>query len=95
MTILKSAIERICEEGVRNGGIAGGTVSDAITNDIRQTTGNESFDGLLPTGYYVYSEPMALQDQSDRNQRKATPIKVWLKGSGAIQEVDIAVVFEQ
>jgi hypothetical protein len=95
MTILKSAIERICEEGVRNGGIAAGKLNDAVTNDIRQTTGNESFDGLLPTGYFVYSEPMANQDPSDRTQRKATPIKVWLKGSGAIQEVDISVVFEQ
>jgi hypothetical protein len=95
MTMLKAAIERVCEEGIRNGGIAGGVVSDAIANDIIQTTGNGSFDGVLPTGYFVYSEPMALQDQSDRTQRKATPIKVWLKGSGAIQEVDIAVVFEQ
>jgi len=95
MTMIKAEIERVCGEGVRNGGIAGGTLSAAATADIRQTTGNESFNGVLPTGYFVYSEPMANQDQSDRTQRKATPIKVWLKGSGAIQEVEIAAVFEQ
>lgn len=95
MTMIKQVIESVCEEGVRNGGIAGGTVSAAIRNDISQSTGNPDFDGVLAKGYFVYSEPMATQPQSERVQRKATPIKVWLKGSGAIQSVDIAAIFEQ
>ena len=92
---LEQVIEKVCEQGVANGGIAGGQLSDAITNDIRQTTGNGDFDGYLARGYYIYSEPIANQPQSERVQRKGPPIKVWLKGSGAIHEVDIAVLFEQ
>jgi len=95
MAVIKQALELVCDEGARNGGIAAGQLSPALTNDIQLVTGSAKFDGFLDKGYLIYSEPIALQNQSDRNSRKAPPVKVWLKGAGAIQYVEAAVVFEQ
>jgi hypothetical protein len=95
MAVLDAAIEAVCQQGVRNGGIAAGQLSPALTKDIQDSTGNTEFNGWLDKGYLVFHEPVAQQDQSDRSQRKGTPIKVWLKGSGAIQYAEAAIVFEQ
>ena len=94
-SLLQMALEKVCRQGVHNGGIAGGFVSEAMAFDIRQTTGNKGFDGFLQDGFLVYIEPVAEQDQTERVQRKAPPVHVWLKGSGAIHSVDVSIVFEQ
>jgi hypothetical protein len=95
MSVLKSVLSRVCQAGVRNGGIAPGTLSAALTKDVQDTTGNSEFDGVLHDGYFIHSEPIAEQSQSERTQRRATPIKIWLKGSGAIQFAEAEIVFEQ
>ena len=89
------AITQVCEQGVRNGGIAPNPVSPATRQAIQQATGNGDFNGVLSTGYLVYSGPIAEQSQSDRVARKSPPFQVWLKGSGAVHFVDIDVVFEE
>lgn len=94
MNALKGAVTAVCKQGVSNGGIAGGTLSAALTLDVVQSTGNSSFDGTLDNGYLVYADTIASLPQSERAQRKAPPIKVWLKGSGAIHFVDVIVTFE-
>lgn len=91
---VQGVIESVMIQAVRNGGIAPGQMSAATILDIQQSTGNADFDGFLTTGYLVYAPGIFTQSQSDRNQRKAPPFKVWMKGSGAIQEVDIALIFE-
>ncbi len=88
------SITTVCQQAVRNGMIAPGTVSDALKNDIIQTTGNTEFDGFLSKGYLIWSQPTALQTQSDRDERKATAKKIWLKSGGAIHSADIAIVLE-
>lgn len=91
---IQGVIETIMTQAIRNGGIAPGQVSAAMELDIQNSTGNIDFDGFLTKGYLVFAPGIATMSQSDRNQRKAPPFKVWMKGSGAIQEVEIALIFE-
>ena len=90
---LQDSMEAVCETGVLNGGIAPGTVTESIAGDIRRITGNRSFDGFLSVGYLIYIAPLAQQLQTARAARKAPPVNVWLKGSGAIHELDIVATF--
>ena len=94
VTAEQAVIESVMEQAVRVGGIAPGQMSASTILDIQQTTGNADFDGFLPKGYLIYAAPIIQQSQSDRNARKSPPFKVWMKGSGAIHEVEIALIFE-
>ena len=91
---LFNSIDSVCQAFVLNGGIAPGQLSDALTSDVINTTGNNEFDGFLTKGYLIYVNPLSEQSQSDRNQRLAPPVRIWLKGSGAIHFVDININFE-
>jgi len=90
----QGVIDEVMQQAVRNGGIAPGQVSAAMQLDIQETTGNLDFDGYLVDGYLIYAPGIATQSQSDRNERKSPPFKVWMKGSGAIHSVEIALTFE-
>ena len=90
---IEAAIERVCEAGRRNGGIAPGRVSEAVANDIRLASNNPAFDGFLPTGYLVVIGSIADQLQIDRDARVSPTIRVWLKGSGAMHHITIGLVF--
>ena len=90
---IEAAIERVCEAGRRNGGIAPGRVSEAAANDIRLASNNPAFDGFLPTGYLVVIGSIADQLQIDRDARRSPTIRVWLKGSGAMHHITIGLVF--
>ena len=90
---IEAAIERVCEAGRRNGGIAPGRVSEAVANDIRLASNNPAFEGFLPTGYLVVIGSIADQLQIDRDARRSPTIRVWLKGSGAMHHVTIGLVF--
>ena len=94
LSSIQGAVERACVAGRRNGGIAPGRISELLANDIRIATGNREFDGFLTRGYLVSVGPLEEQSQSDRNERRAPPAKVWLKGSGAIHSADIELIFE-
>ncbi len=95
IALIKETIERVCRTGLRNGGIAPGVVSDTLLAEIRSVTEDSEFDGDLSTGYLVYSAPLAMQSQADREARMSPPFNVWVKGSGAVHFVDISVIFEQ
>lgn len=82
--ILVNAVNSVNEQGVNNGLIGSGTWNQDGFGQLEKGQ-------YLKTGYYVYAQPMALQSQSDRDQRKAPPIQVALKLAGAIQEVDVIV----
>ena len=72
------------DEGVNNGLIAAGQWNADGFGQLKN-------GDYLPNGYYVYTQPMALQDQSIREQRIAPPIQVAVKLAGAIHEVDVVV----
>ena len=90
---IEAAIERVCEAGRRNGGIASGRVSETVANDIRLASNNPAFDGFLATGYLVVIGSIADQLQIDRDARRSPTIRVWLKGSGAMHHITIGLVF--
>lgn len=84
----------VCEEGIRNGGIASGAVSPALAQEIRAVTGNPDFTDTLSTGYLVHIGPFAAQSQQDRDLRKSPPVRIFVKGSGAIHSVEVDINFE-
>ena len=90
---IEAAIERVCEAGRRNGGIAPGRVSETVAHNIRLASNNPAFDGFLPTGYLVVIGSIADQLQIDRDHRRSPTIRVWLRGSGAMHHVTIGLVF--
>lgn len=95
MAVLKDTIEVPFEQAVANGGLAPGTLSPAMTADIRQSTGNAEFDGDLSNGYLVHVGDLSAQSQSQRDARDSPPVTCWGKGSGAIHNVNISFRLEQ
>ena len=95
ISALKQVITSVLQLGIQNGGIAPGRISAALTADIRQAVGDQSFDGNLSNGYLVYFSPLADQSQADRDARKAPPVSIWVKGSGAAHSLKVNVRFEQ
>lgn len=84
MTTLKDAVKVVCDDMNRVGFIASGVwKSTAILN--------LSYGDTLPNGYLIQSEPIDEQSQADREARKAPPIYVSLKLSGAIHHVTVQV----
>jgi hypothetical protein len=85
---LVQQVEKACEEGVNNGLLAPGLWNG---NDLGEVKAGD----FLPEGYYIYAQPVALQNQSDREARKSPPIQGLLKGAGAIHSVSITLTFER
>lgn len=89
-----NSISRVCNTGIRNGGIGAGYVSPAMARNIRQVTGGD-FDGLMQKGYLIYAEPFEDQSQHDRERRVAPNVYVWIRGSDAIQNAEMSIVFSE
>jgi Protein of unknown function (DUF3383) len=80
-------VERACQQAVNNGLLAPGNWGGSDLGTIKA-------GDFLPRGFYVYAQPVASQNLSDRALRKAPPIQVIAKGGGAIHFADISVTFE-
>lgn len=74
----------VCAEAINNGLIAPGQWN-------ADGFGQLSRGDYLAEGFYIYTQPMAAQDQSIREQRIAPPIQIALKLAGAIHEIDCIV----
>lgn len=74
----------VCQEAINNGLIAPGQWN-------ADGFGQISRGDYLSEGFYIYTPPMAAQDQSIREQRIAPPIQIALKLAGAIHEIDCIV----
>jgi hypothetical protein len=83
-----SVLEQVMNEAVRNGLAAPGQWNGFDLGEI-------SSGDYLPKGFYVYAQPVADQPQSEREQRKAPPIQIIMKGAGAIHFVDVSITFER
>lgn len=81
---LLTACSKICQEGVNNGLVAPGVWNADGFGQLRR-------GDYLPKGYYLYSQPIVDQSQSEREQRKAPPIQVAAKLAGAIHTVDVSI----
>lgn len=86
--VLIAAVEKVCLEGVNNGAFAPGQwTGDSFGN---LTTGD-----YLEKGYYVWAAPMDTLSDSDREQRRATPIQTAVKLAGAIHSSDVIVNYNR
>lgn len=81
---LISVAAAVCAEAVNNGLVAPGQWNSDGFGQLER-------GDFLKTGFYIFSTPMALQDQSIRETRTAPPIQIALKLAGAIQELDLLV----
>jgi len=79
-------------------GVAAGACNEAVNNGLCApgTWNSDGFGQLargdyLKTGFYIFTPPLALQDQSIRETRTAPPLQIALKLAGAFQELDIIV----
>ncbi len=91
MTGLKSAYGQVMNQFVVNGAIAAGLQWNSGT-----TFGDpQDFQrNITDFGYYIYSQPIANQSQTLRNQRKAPLIQIACKLAGAIHSSDVIVNVE-
>lgn len=91
MSSLRSALSQVFIQFVRNGVLAPGTWNSSQTfgdpETFRQNIENQ--------GWYVYSMPIALQAQSEREQRIAPMIQGACKRAGAIHEADVLILVEE
>lgn len=74
----------VCQEAINNGLIAPGRWNADGFGQLER-------GDFLEEGFYIYTQPMAAQDQSIREQRIAPPIQIALKLAGAIHEIDCIV----
>ncbi len=84
---LKGAYRNVCEQALTNQYSAPGSWNSPTT------FGNQA-DLLLNVaqrGYYIYSQPIALQSQVDREAREAPIVQIALKEAGAIQSSTVIV----
>lgn len=85
--LLKAAARKVCLQGVANGYIAPGEWTSPTT------FGNQDdfFENIEQFGFYVYSQPIALQSAADREDRKAPLIQIAIKEAGAINSATVIV----
>ena len=79
MTGLKTAYASVCEQARRNGTVAAGAWNGAVPFGDPETFKRN----IEETGYYIYSVPVALQPQAEREARKAPVVQIAIKRSGA------------
>lgn len=91
MSALRDAVGNVCLQFVRNGVLAPGKWNSS------QTFGDpETFkQNIQDNGWYIYSTPIALQSQSERESRVAPLIQCACKRSGAIHEADLLILVEE
>lgn len=87
MTILKGAYRLVCQQGVRNGYLAPGSWNSADRfGDVEAMLRN-----IEEVGYYLYSQPINQQAQTDREARRAPLIQIAVKEAGAIHSSNVMV----
>ena len=90
MNGLKGALRKVCSQFVDNGTFAPGTWLSSTTFGNPE----DHIRNIKDVGYFVYSQPIAQQSQTDRNARKAPAIYIAAKDSGAIHSADVTVYVE-
>lgn len=85
--VLTGAYRKVCESAKTNQYVAPGTWNNPTT------FGNQDdfFRNISERGYYIYNAPVALQNQTDREARKAPLIQIAIKEAGAIDSSDVIV----
>ena len=91
---IAGSLAPVCEQAVRFGAIAPNTVSPPTRRAIQLATDNEDFDGVLSTGYLIVPPRVTDLSQTVRDNRGPVPIRIFAKGSGKVNYLDIALTLE-
>lgn len=91
MNGLKGAYRNVCQQAVTNQFLAPGTWTSSTT------FGNQNlfFQNISQQGYYIYSQPIAQQSQTNRAARQAPLVQIAIKTAGAIQSSDVIIYVNQ
>lgn len=92
MSGLKSAYRAICEQAKTAGVLAPGAWTGAVPAGVPQAL---FLSNIANVGYFVFSQPVALQNQAARNARQAPLVQIAAKLAGAIQSSNVLVQMEQ
>lgn len=84
---LKGAYRNVCEEFVTNEYLAPGTWTSPTTFGNQ----NDLYLNIAQRGYYIYSQPVGQQSQTNRAARQAPLVQIAIKQAGAIQSSNIIV----
>lgn len=84
---LKGAYRNVAQQAVANAYSAPGRWNSPVTFGNQE----DFFANIEQVGFYIYSSPIALQSQADREDRKAPLVQVALKEAGAIQSSSVVV----
>ncbi|MDR3244659.1 MAG: DUF3383 domain-containing protein [Elusimicrobiota bacterium] len=87
MSLLKGAYRLVCERSVNNAFVAPGQWNSADRfGDVEAMLRN-----IEEAGYYIYSEPVNQQAQTEREERKAPVCQIAIKEAGAIHSTNIII----
>lgn len=84
---LKSAYRKVCEQALTNQYAAPGVWNSSTTFGVQA----DFIQNIEQRGYYIYSQPIALQSQSAREAREAPLVQIALKEAGAINKSNVIV----
>lgn len=84
---LKGAYRQVCEQAVTNQYLAPGSWNSPDQFGNQQ----DLLDNISQRGYYIYSQPVSQQSQTDRVARKAPLVQIAVKAAGAIHSSDVVV----
>lgn len=87
MAVLKGAYQDVLNQAIRNGYIAPGS----WTSPERFGNVTDLLANVAEQGWYMYSAPVAIQNQADRVARTAPLIQIAIKLAGAIHSTDVVV----
>ncbi len=89
IALLRNAYTAVLEQGVVNGFLAPGQWNSGVLFGNPATLRQ----AVLQLGYYVYSQPVNQQSQTDRAARKAPLIQIAAKLAGAVHSSNVVVNF--
>lgn len=91
MSTLKNAYIEVLNQGVRNGFLAPGSwKSPDLFGNPADLKAN-----VLEQGWYIYSQPIVQQSQTEREDRQAPLVQIAVKCAGAIHKTDVIVFVNQ
>ena len=90
MQLITNSISEICKQAVNNGYIAPGKWNSADTFGEY----DDFIRNIEENGYYIYHLPVALQQQAEREQRKAPMFQIACKEAGAVHSCAVLIYIE-
>lgn len=92
MSGLKDAYRAVCTQAVINGVLAPNAWTGSVPAGVPQAL---FLQNIANVGFFVYSQPVALQSAANRNARKAPLVQIAAKLAGAIQSSAVLVQMQQ